>query len=77
MTPEYIAFHAAEEVCIALSDARGSDQELMQRITQACRRVPIGRFHVIRMARIPRNANGKIQRDRLKQAAAASLRNRS
>lgn len=66
-----------EEVCIALSDARGSDQELMERVTRALRRLPIGQFYVIRMARIPRNANGKIQRDLLKKAATELFLNRS
>lgn len=66
-----------EEACIALSDARGTDQELMERITEAFRQVPLGGFYVIRLARIPRNANGKIQRDLLKQAATDAFRNRS
>jgi len=62
-----------EEIAIAVSDPRGSAQELEERITNAFRDVQIGRFHLLWLDRIPRNANGKIQRDRLKDAAVRTL----
>jgi 2,3-dihydroxybenzoate-AMP ligase len=65
-----------EEVCVAVADPRGSAQELLERITYAFRDIEIGRFHLLRLDRIPRNANGKIQRNRLKVAAARSMRAR-
>lgn len=65
-----------EEVCVVLSNARGSDHELVERLTHAFRRFQFGTFHVIRAGGIPRNANGKIQRDLLKKLAAASIPDR-
>ncbi|MGH7123074.1 MAG: class I adenylate-forming enzyme family protein, partial [Stellaceae bacterium] len=63
-----------EEVCVILSAARGGDQELVERITGAFRQLQLGRFYVMRMEGIPRNANGKIERDLLKRAAVESKR---
>jgi acyl-CoA synthetase (AMP-forming)/AMP-acid ligase II len=65
-----------EEVCVVVSDARVSVHELVERITRAFRRFQFGRFHVIPIDRVPRNTNGKIQRDVLKRAAADSVRSR-
>jgi len=65
-----------EEIAIAVSDPRGSPQELLERITYAFRDIEIGRFHLLRLDRIPRNANGKIQRNCLKDAAIRSMRPR-
>ena len=65
-----------EEVCVVVSDAKGSDQEILERITHAFRRLPLGNFHVIPTDRIPRNANGKIERGVLRRAAAERLRDR-
>jgi acyl-CoA synthetase (AMP-forming)/AMP-acid ligase II len=58
-----------EEICVAVPGARARDSGLVERIARAFHGIPIGRFHVIGMARIPRNANGKIQRDLLRRAA--------
>lgn len=63
-----------EEICIAVSDARASDQELLERITHAFRDLQLGRFRVVKVARVPRNANGKLQRNLLKDAAIRSTR---
>ncbi|HLJ22437.1 MAG TPA: hypothetical protein VKU84_19675 [Stellaceae bacterium] len=65
-----------EEICVAVSDAQGSDRELVERLTHAFRRFQFGDFHVIKVQRVPRNANGKIQRDVLKSIAAESRRRR-
>jgi acyl-CoA synthetase (AMP-forming)/AMP-acid ligase II len=65
-----------EEICVALADAPGRDPEIMEGISRAFHRLQLGKFYVMRMERIPRNENGKIQRDLLKQAAAQSMRNR-
>jgi acyl-CoA synthetase (AMP-forming)/AMP-acid ligase II len=65
-----------EELCVAVSGARGNDQELLDRITYAFRAFQFGKFYVTKLDRIPRNANGKIQRNALKDAAAALIRRR-
>ena len=62
-----------EEIAIAVSNPRGSAQELMERIKYAFRDMQIGRFYLLTLDRIPRNANGKIQRNRLKDAAVKSV----
>jgi len=50
-----------EEVCVAVADAAGGDQELVDWITRAFHGVQIGAFRVARLPVIPRNAAGKIQ----------------
>ena len=65
-----------EEVCVVVSGAQGSDQEILERITHAFRRLSLGTFRVITTARIPRNANGKIERAVLKRVAAERIRER-
>ena len=62
-----------EEICVAVANPGHSDAELLERVTHALRNDQVGRFHIVRVARIPRNANGKIQRDMLKQAVAAAI----
>jgi len=63
-----------EEVFVVVSNVRSSDQELLQRISHAFRGLQFGTFHIVKMKRIPRTANGKIQRKRLKEAVIESLR---
>jgi acyl-CoA synthetase (AMP-forming)/AMP-acid ligase II len=65
-----------EEVCVVVSNARCADQELMERIAEAFRRLQLGRYHVIKTDRVPRNATGKIERDALKRSAADWIRDR-
>ena len=62
-----------EEVAVAVSGPRGSAQEILERITYGFRGIAIGRFHILRLDRIPRNANGKIERRLLKEAAVRSI----
>jgi 2,3-dihydroxybenzoate-AMP ligase len=62
-----------EEVCVAVSHADGEDTELLERIAGAFSHIQLGKFHVVRLDRIPRNEAGKIQRDRLKSAIAVSM----
>lgn len=58
-----------EQVCVAVSDARGSDREILERIARAFQNLGVGEFYLIKMDHIPRNASGKIQRNLLKEAA--------
>jgi acyl-coenzyme A synthetase/AMP-(fatty) acid ligase len=59
-----------EEICVVLSEPRCSDQEILERLTLGFRNYQIGGFHVVKTDRIPRNANGKIQRNLLRDLAA-------
>jgi len=58
-----------EEVVVAVSNPRISGPELLKHLTHAFRDSEIGRFHILNLARIPRNANGKIQRILLREVA--------
>jgi len=62
-----------EEICIAVSGQRSSDDELLQRITDAFRGFQVGRFNVVKVTSIPRTQNGKVQRKALKDIAAATF----
>ena len=62
-----------EEICIAVANPGHDDAELLARIDRAFASHHIGRFHVAKVRRIPRNANGKIERKRLKEMVAGSL----
>jgi len=66
-----------EEICIAVSSPRDSDSELLRRITDAFLGFQFGRFHVIKLAALPRTPSGKLQRKHLKEIVAASLRTHS
>lgn len=59
-----------EELRIAVAGAPGSDQEMIDRILKALGRVQIGHFEVIKLGRIPRSANGKLQRQALRDVIA-------
>ncbi|HYC14416.1 MAG TPA: class I adenylate-forming enzyme family protein [Stellaceae bacterium] len=63
-----------DEIAVAVSDPRSSPQELLELITRAFGNFQVGNFNVLRVERIPRNANGKIERDRLKDVVAISMR---
>ncbi len=62
-----------EEACVVVSDVRGSDQEIIARINDALRNLRLGRLHVVRAIRLPRTANGKIQRRLLKETVIRSF----
>jgi acyl-coenzyme A synthetase/AMP-(fatty) acid ligase len=62
-----------EEICVAVANPRHDDAELLARVTRAFENHQIGRFRVVKVARIPRNANGKIERNRLKEIVAGFL----
>ena len=62
-----------EEIYIAFSLAQGDANQIGQRIADALSRRRYSNYYVVRLQSIPRNANGKIQRDLLKQAIAATL----
>ncbi len=59
-----------EEVYVAVSGNRMSHDELAARITRAFLPFQLGTFHVMQAKLIPRNENGKIQREVLKKAVA-------
>jgi len=61
-----------EEIVIVVSGARAGEQELLERIEPALNGLPVGKINILKVDRIPRNANGKIQRNLLKDAAAAN-----
>jgi acyl-CoA synthetase (AMP-forming)/AMP-acid ligase II len=56
-----------EQVHVAVSGAQDSDQELAQHITRAFAGRRLGNFFIVKLDRIPRNANGKIERGALKE----------
>jgi len=59
-----------EEIFLAVSGARVGDQRLLERIRRALDGWRVGRVHVVKVDTIPRNTNGKIQRNLLKNIAA-------
>jgi acyl-CoA synthetase (AMP-forming)/AMP-acid ligase II len=63
-----------EEICIAVASPAHDDAELLARITRAFENHHVGRFHVVKVLRIPRNAHGKILRNRLREIVADSVR---
>ena len=65
-----------EELVIGISETVCDDRELLERLTAALRPFRIGHFHAVKLPSIPRNANGKIQRNLLKSAAASGLPSR-
>lgn len=60
-------------VYVAIAGARLGHQELLARVTQAFDSLVVGKFVVVVTEAIPRNAAGKIQRARLKEAIAGKL----
>ncbi len=62
-----------DEICVVIVNPGHGDAELLERITAAFRNLQLGRFDIIKSPKIPRNANGKIQRNLLKKAAATSI----
>jgi 2,3-dihydroxybenzoate-AMP ligase len=62
-----------EELCIAVAHVGHDDEELMSRIQHALRHVQVGRFHVVRLDRIPRFENGKLRRKLLREEVARAV----
>ena len=62
------------EICIGVANAAHNDAELLARVGEAFRHHHIGRFHIVKVARIPRNANGKIERGKLRETITRGLR---
>jgi 2,3-dihydroxybenzoate-AMP ligase len=61
-----------EALFVGVSDAGYGDSELLQRLNDALGPFLLGQFYVVKLPRIPRNANGKIQRDLLKRAVVGA-----
>jgi len=59
-----------ENVRVAIAGTRLGHQELLELVKQAFSTILIGKFSVVVMAAIPRNAAGKIERARLEEAIA-------
>lgn len=59
-----------EEVYFGVSSREDDAAELLRRISAALTGLPLGKFYIVRLPSIPRNANGKILRDKLKEAVA-------
>jgi acyl-coenzyme A synthetase/AMP-(fatty) acid ligase len=62
-----------QETYIGVADVSLVEQELLARVTHAFRLLPVGRFHIVALGAIPRNAAGKSQRAELRRAIAAAL----
>jgi acyl-CoA synthetase (AMP-forming)/AMP-acid ligase II len=68
--------NGVEEIHVAVTGAQGGDQELLQQIGRAFAAGRLSGFYVFPVDRIPRNANGKIERRRLKELIAAQKHTR-
>jgi 2,3-dihydroxybenzoate-AMP ligase len=62
-----------EELCVAVSTDAYDSPELRDRIARAFGDAQLGRYYIVRLARIPRTAIGKIERKALKEAVARTL----
>ncbi len=60
-----------EEIWVIAAAPRCSDEALEEGVIRAFDGIQLGRFHIARVDRVPRNANGKLQRDLLKEIALA------
>ncbi|HVM80217.1 MAG TPA: class I adenylate-forming enzyme family protein [Stellaceae bacterium] len=61
-----------EEVCVAVAAPRMADRELVERVTALFAGLQFGRVHVVRLERIPRDGDGRIVRQALRDAVAAA-----
>ncbi|HVM79820.1 MAG TPA: class I adenylate-forming enzyme family protein [Stellaceae bacterium] len=61
------------EIYVAVANPAHGDAELLARVTEAFRHNHVGQFHIVKVGRVPRNANGKIERNRLREMIAAGL----
>jgi acyl-coenzyme A synthetase/AMP-(fatty) acid ligase len=64
---------AVEEMYVALAGADGDEAELYRRLARAFTGYAYGPVRVVKLARIPRNANGKILRGALRDAVAEAV----
>ena len=55
-----------EEIWIAVADCPLADPVLLQRLEGILQRLQVGRFKILRLPRLPRNASGKIERNLLR-----------
>ena len=62
------------ELCVAVAEAGVEEAELRQRIADVLAKVGFRKFLLLRLARIPRNAGGGIDRSALKEAMLAAAR---
>jgi len=61
-----------EALFVGVTDVGDDDRELLHRLNDALGPFQLGQFYVVKLPRIPRNANGKIQRDLLKRAVVGA-----
>ena len=62
------------QIYVAVAGVRIGKQELLEQVTRAWSKLSIGNYLIVGIDAIPRNAAGKIQRARLKEAIAERLR---
>ena len=62
-----------QELLIAITDSEGEARDLLGRLTAVLGPLRIGAFRAVRLPAIPRNANGKIQRDLLRSAIVEAM----
>jgi acyl-coenzyme A synthetase/AMP-(fatty) acid ligase len=62
-----------QEIHVAVAGGSLGQQDLLARVNGAFASLPIGRFYVVVLPTIPRNAVGKLQRARLKEMVAAAM----
>ena len=65
-----------QEIHVAVSGSRGTDDELLEQVGRAFAGARIAGFYVIKVDQIPRNANGKIERGRLNELIVQAMRQR-
>ena len=63
----------SDRLCIAVAQAGDDDRALQARVTAAIEGHQFGIFHIVKLAEIPRNANGKIERVRLRAAVVSAV----
>ena len=63
-----------DRVCVAIAQPRCAEAELLSRVVAAFQDFQLGGIDVVKVREIPRTANGKIERARLKAMVASVLR---
>ncbi|HTS91470.1 MAG TPA: class I adenylate-forming enzyme family protein [Stellaceae bacterium] len=61
-----------EEICVGVAEPRLPPNDILQRATFAFSTFHVGLFHIELLHTIPRNATGKIERERLRKMIAAA-----
>ena len=62
-----------DRLCVAIAQPKCADKELLSRVIAAFQDFQLGGLDVVKVREIPRNANGKIERARLKAMVAPAI----